>query len=905
MSNSSKSSTLENQNPNFEMYSDDSSNAGKSLSYIDVDVDNVCEAAKRSSRTDSDDALEMGEDRASSFASSGSLSQVNSVENHQQVEECVDIIKEQVTDTQSNSEKLQTEFKSSLGDLASAAYLGLVFRNNNVTGPSTDQKDYICLPFQGESSTDPDSCTSLASNVIATESIKNKTSEIIENKTKGAIISMDCDNQNECSDRSGIVLQNSVVVDSDESLLENNISQMCCDIPLSCSTPVTSNHLSTSKPKILGSMYSVNNLGSPIRITSDLKNSSSSQCKSACVSADNADPWIPRKQTKSPGCKYIFRQYSMNAGGTQNKVKLRKRVSNSCNSLDGEQSLSNNKKKLSSHKRISSDTSTLVFSNKTAFISLDCPHVLVKSPEVQNSLMRYATPPRELGPDHLIEEINQYKDNGKIVIRYATPPREVMDTACLDGTIYKNNYTCALENEIAKLNAQDDEHLRETDDPRSQKYIAHFPESSGADNISDFGASSRESGSVRPGSFHSSMSSSVLSNQSKRLSTTPSKSPVACSSASLFSNDGIVYSVRNAVITLRSKFTGRSPRSVDASPVRMSPRRARSLGAEEDIRVSNVPCNDDVKNQRKCQKGNVRDKIKHNSVFQFARTYSEKLNKNKTRPCSSQNKSINVENLEVSVKQDTGAVGERTVDTKSKLIGTYKLGKYNAVNCKTGCKSQKCNIIADNEVMDTEEKRIKDKTDIVKDVELQLDEVSINLDTSESDINEDVLSLDCFYEKQCNDILESQIGSECYRDSAVYSDDGGMSSLDLVAPCDTVIETKEASENTYKKMKAEEKRQEKGKKIQNILKSLEAGTKSKSSAESPRLSVMKSSATSITADDLFKVKMSPTLTRNKNRELMEVAMLTRIRQNPGESNSGMVCVGQCKNNDNDCNMSKP
>lgn len=164
-----------------------------------------------------------------------------------------------------------------------------------------------------------------------------------------------------------------------------------------------------------------------------------------------------------------------------------------------------------------------------------------------------------------------------------------------------------------------------------------------------------------------------------------------------------------------------------------------------------------------------------------------------------------------------------------------------------------------------------------------------------NDNPQDTTSLDCFYEKQFNDALEFQFSptsNEVFNNdsSVLYNDDSALNSLDsdLGLPSDQMVkERKQLLErkSSLKKYihRLEVRGAEKGQGILDIMKTLE-GTNGKTKEEgiiSPPVTIR------IKTDDMASaVKMSPLMTqRNKSRELMEVAMLTRIRKSNGDDES--------------------
>ena len=767
------------------------------------------------------------------------------------------------------------------------------------------------------------------------------------------------------------------------------------------STPVTvntcfsvhSSPLHTARTGLSSSVYSVSNVGSPVRMSSDLKNGISQSKLEVSHNMDTSDPWILRAEALRPcnsaNCRKklsqpVLRQHSMSAVDARNRIKQKKRISklyrsNSCASLDEnncETTEKRNKERPhSSHKRVSSDTSTLVFANKSAFLASDYPHVIKYSPEIQRTVARLGTPPREMGPDHLLEEIGECRNKGKVVTRYATPPREVMDAELLqEGTVFENNYTCALEKEILenlRQNVQDSSITSSEPDKISPsrsrsssgflpqiskllKSVGNTPSTSplvtGHSEKSDHnkemwealqkhahkssspdtsttpvltqsavaqGASILSSPISRPGSFHG--GASHISVTPLAHSTPGTQTPLSCTSSTVLTNDSIVDSLKNAVISFTSKITRRNPRSVEASPVRLAPRRARSLGAEEDARIR--PGKDVLAvNQQKPPKSTreiskEKKEVKRNKfVYHLARAYSERIKKNKIEtdmvkglPSSYIQTGSKLSLATVDVPpylsaSDIKTVGERMAHSKPNILGTYTLRKHSGFKRNPVESSMDIHVDSELESVETSsgeggtitgDNRGDDKCASsklhMKMPFLPSDAMDIS-HGSESDLNEETVSLDCYYERELNDAL-GQLEEGC-RDSAIYSDDGAVNNqgLDCAAPGTStgksgLVEIRSSLCMAGKK--SEIKPSEKSQGVKDIVKSLEAASKGSTSIPTSPVSEpsvcfsrKNSSPLQMNADDLRSVKMSPlSVHRHRVRELHEVAMFSRIRQN--------------------------
>ncbi len=657
----------------------------------------------------------------------------------------------------------------------------------------------------------------------------------------------------------------------------------------------------------------------------------SSKTTSRSSSVDE-DPWIPMTSRS---------QVASNLNLVKKNSTLRK--SSSLSSLcDSREDVLSQKWK--SHKRQPSDT--LVFSNRNAYVATNCPRNIKLDPKTQRTIARLATPPRDLGPSDILDDIKMSREYGRVVTRYATPPRVVMDPANMyaqDSTAMQHSISNDLDldvgsqGQVAKSSCSPRRNMSAS--VLSSPRMSTDSETELWNDLECFmqGRSQLTAPLARPESLCSIEPQSSANSSAVQSPTSPSPS-------SQSPGDGIMDSLKHAVSNFTSRITGKGTRSLESSPIR-SPR-TRSVGAIEDLRLDQLAAQDQ-------QKNSARDfKKRHRFVYQLARAYSDRI-KNKNRPGRTSDSSMLAKQLASLLKENkpgSSMIGARIATNKPIVLGTYTLQRHRparpysesdqdgqscieTVTVETPTSTQSTLTTSTSAMVTmtsttptvacsmTTSVTTSDQTDTVfynaltdsntasaiaqvtrrpsKDDRISVDgahdsgvldlavrDLNLDEDTSEELIDagvaacmdgsakDDQNSTDSndetyYYERRFVEDLEgSLMTEEFFRDSAVYSDDGVVVTEMETLPTLTVSirETVRMIENRYKARavpKIEIKRVEKGQSIKEIMKSLE-----------------QTNGGSCSSDCATSVDLSPEVKtiRDRARELVECATLTRIRQ---------------------------
>ena len=408
---------------------------------------------------------------------------------------------------------------------------------------------------------------------------------------------------------------------------------------------------------------------------------------------------------------------------------------------------------------------------------------------------------------------------------------------------------------------------------------------------------------------------STRSSWSSGNSATHSPLPTNPNSPFFSPAEGFVDSLKNAVFNITSRFTGRGTRSVGSSPVR-----SRSASALEDLRVRPpTPPPMPVSEQPEVE---TRKEKRNRFVYNLARQYSMRIKNSKPRNFCDKKTEKDTATLARQLaallkenRQGGNVLGARMASTKPVVLGTYTLQRHRTrrpprsrdqVNGDSD-DEELCSINAeDNDYRgdgNSEGQPFKFRNTDTKvqnhdsgcpDIKTsQADHIvprsgfmtikGATVGTSDhsptpspipSDAPDTIDSSDensslYFYERRFLDDLESNFGEEddVFRDSAVYSDDGAFGAdADTLGLKLSIRDTVRLIEQRYKARpvpKIEVKRKEKAHAIKEIMKCLETNS-----------SFVKEGNEGTEMSEHNSEKISPT----KNRELVECATLTRIRQ---------------------------
>ena len=669
--------------------------------------------------------------------------------------------------------------------------------------------------------------------------------------------------------------------------------------------------------------------------------------QTSVVESSCFDPWVPREShkpneligtgkppigkkpmpTPKPTGLGIGRHNSLGQYDRKarvlNKTKPTVFRSNSFSSIDDLDQCG--KKEVKGHQRRRSDL--LVFSNRSAFLASRDERTVKLDPAITRAVARYATPPREMGPEDVIRDVEESKRRGKVVARYATPPRTLMDPAKLsvltDGAVIENAYSCEFGTEIKgaykKLSEMNSPSTKDGERPATIAYDGSTIEGDLWSDIEDYlqhthgdsnaiSPKKSQHDMQRPGSYHGIIHHSTSSPGPTSDSSKP-QSPLS-SPSSVMSNDSIVGSLKNVVMNITNRITGRSnsrgpPSSGEGSPVRTA--RASSIGAIDDTKLDSSS-----KGQKSSKSRDKRKEKRHRFVYQLARAYSDRV-KQRAKTIKKRGKSLEdsemfststkeLNNLLQENKQGGNTIGARMADEPcTSVIGTYTLCRHRYTKKKDSCTPDSAQVClgageaeSGNNGQDSgympnfhDKPLCNPQSNVPSEVYTTLDIPCDSLDHScdGSDSNEpDTISMDYYYEKKFMDDLEASLTDDMFQDYGMcYEDDCTKGELNNESHS-IKLSIKEAVQLIEKKsqpkpvQKTEVKRGEKAQGIQDILKSLEKANgeenKSKIGDEDDETSPGKS-------------------VRDRTRELVECARLTRIRQDSytvvDESNHTLAC----------------
>ena len=652
------------------------------------------------------------------------------------------------------------------------------------------------------------------------------------------------------------------------------------------------------------------------------------------------DPWILQNESNTPS----------NLTSAKKSSVLRRSNSSSsmCDSLEDMRY-----RKFRGHKKKCSDA--LVFSNRHAFIATAIPRTIRQDIETERTVARLGTPPRERGPSDFTDEVNACRERGRIVARYATPPRAIMEppkphqsesdyihqmshsyheynvdnttmspgmsaSSSLDyaapASMMSQSFSTSSPSGTGRDMWRDlEEYIKNSPDTPSLPKFPVFPGSR-----SGFNEVYRKSASLPRSETAMSMRSS-LSSASFTMQSSGQTSP----NSPFFSpGDGIVDSLKNAVFSITSRFTGRGTRSVGSSPVR-----SRSASALEDLRVRpSTPPPIPVSEQPNVES---RKEKRNRFVYNLARQYSIRIKNNRPRNFSDRKAERDTATLARQLaallkenRQGGNVIGARMASTKPVVLGTYTLQRHRPrrplvkedhneeesgdeelcginfdvtqkENTEYCCSPEKSQVPfklrnADIKVTNHDSgcpdftmKSSHADQIVPRSAILNIEGATMEASTEHSptpspipsDVADTVDSSDensslYFYERRFLDDLESNFGEEddVFRDSAVYSDDGAVGlDSDTLGLKMSIRDTVRLIEQRYRAKpipKIEVKKKEKAHAIKEIMKCLETNT-----------SFVKEGHENVEMHDTASEKTSPT----RNRELAECATLTRIRQN--------------------------
>ena len=634
------------------------------------------------------------------------------------------------------------------------------------------------------------------------------------------------------------------------------------------------------------------------------------------------DPWILQNESNTPSNLTSVKKSSV--------LRRSNSLSSMCDSLEDMRF-----RKFRGHKKKPSDA--LVFSNRNAFIATSIPRTIRQDIETERTIARLGTPPRERGPSDFTKEVNACRERGRVVARYATPPRVGLQPPKPHQT--ESEYMHVMSHSYNEYNidttmspgmsASSSLDYATPASMMSQSFSTSSPSGTGRDmwrDLEEYIKNCPDTPSlpkfpVFPGSrsdLHGKSASlprsetamSESSSLSSASSTMQSSGPTSPNSP--FSpGDGLVNSLKNAVFSITSRFTGRGTRSVGSSPVR-----SRSASALEDLRVRPpTPPPMPVSEQPNAE---ARKEKRSRFVYNLARQYSMRIRSSRPRNFSDRRAERDTATLARQLaallkenRQGGNVIGARLASTKPVVLGTYTLQRHrprrlpvnkdeneesddeelcginfneNSEKSEMSFKLRNADIKVTNHDSGCPDIAMKPQVDqiVPQSGVLNIEGATIDASTDHSptpspipsdtadtvDPSDESSSL-YFYERRFLDDLESNFGEEddVFRDSAVYSDDGtvGMDA-DALGLKMSIRDTVRLIEQRYRAkpiLKIEVKKKEKAHAIKEIMKCLETNT-----------SFVKEGQDGVQMCDTVPEKTSPT----RNRELAECATLTRIRQ---------------------------
>ena len=590
------------------------------------------------------------------------------------------------------------------------------------------------------------------------------------------------------------------------------------------------------------------------------------------------NPWIPRHRTSN-----LARRH---------KTSSLRRSSSLSSLLDSQEVCCEKKKK---------HADLLAFA-KGCNLSISGQKGFSSENQVHRSLPRGTTPPRETRCQ---------------ASRYATPPRTLMDPKQMriEGRMYNRSVSSSglLRNEpLPPCCSPSPGALRKLADNKPPPLMTTSLCEDSADSFQQFVAGLERTDGVSSPPNTSSKSSTLESQKdslcSESLEEAASEQSSASSPTSTSTNsghgEGLVDSLKQAMFNLTHSFThnithritGRSPRSLDSSP-RHTPR-TRSVSALEELHVD------------------PKDKKRHRFVYQLARAYSDRIKgRDKEKLLDSRRKSDKdtpnavlahqLASLLTQNKPGSSNLGARIATTKPIFLGTYTLPRHRPPRPKRtsagltkpaaqvnpsiplpsppdSCQMEYSVTLRPDrdDTLDTDHHdsgvldlgvnnlNLEDSVELERTKSPPLDTIGVVQLHHAEDL--DTESRLYYYENKFMEDLESGLKEEKFRDSGSYcDDDGGGPDLDPTGFKVSIRDTVRLIEQRYQAKhvpKIEIKRVEKpAHGIQEILKNLEA-------CASPE------AKDKLTAD-VPAEKVPFKSIRDRTRELVECATLTRIRQN--------------------------
>ena len=673
------------------------------------------------------------------------------------------------------------------------------------------------------------------------------------------------------------------------------------------------------------------------------------------------DPWEPRSAEteevrKRMKAKILARQHSMSSADARRKAWRKQAVLQRSNSLS---SLSDSKGNLVNVEppklrggllRMPSDT--LIFANRSAFLASQTEKTVKYDPTVQRTIARLATPPRELGPREMLKQIELSQERDRRLTRLSSPPRTFAgDSGARSSMVLVNSYTCDLEKEIFEALKRSKAGQGGTSSPGTPATSTHAPlrmrppmlgnrpatmdlsspaHASLWKDFEDYLGNSQAESSLalpqfpvpeiqvhqlapRPDSFCI-PSQCMPAGQQHNASSSPG--PMT-SSPSTPCNESLVNSLRHAVMNLTSKITGKSPRSVETSPLR-SPR-TKSTGALDQLGISTEPA------AAKSPRHREKSKEKRKFVHQLARAYSDRVKMRNRERQKLQHEATMTKELTNLLKENTpggSTIGERMAMSKPIVLGSYTLHRKRPARPKRGSGYIDSDVSSSGHSSReaTPEKQVtlevptkgtasNHDSGCMEDEVFKIQETSRTAPTSDNNTTTDTTTLstapsqlesgpvrlpsdscrdtvvpaetldseseqdeayECYYEQKFAEDLETNlsIADEAFRDSAIYSDDGAMVQECDIPPKMSIRDTVKLIEHRYQArpvQKIQVKHAEKAQGFEEIKRTLESSISPLASPElSRRDNVSEKSLKSI---------------RERTRELVECATLTRIRQN--------------------------
>ena len=411
------------------------------------------------------------------------------------------------------------------------------------------------------------------------------------------------------------------------------------------------------------------------------------------------------------------------------------------------------------------------------------------------------------------------------------------------------------------------------------------------------------------------------------------QSPTLSSPSSMMSTDSLVESLRQAVCSITSKLTKRNSRSIESSPSRTP--RTRSISALEELRVDHLTEQEKNSDKRK----EKRSKFVYQLARAYSdrikkRTRSVSVER-KPLYCQREKESVaftkQIAALLRDSKQGSSVIGERMAATNPIVLGTYTLPRHRPARPKQELSEDKSKTTNTNELnvdqtsnesceasqvelvvhlrnqeqlCDTDSTRTAHDSgclDIgVKDLNIDEGEESglpcdsmvqngltnlqatspgsqhTSLGVSGSDDDDSSIY---YYERRFVEDLESNFGDDIFRDSAVYSDDGNGAEIEPPGPKVSIKQAVKLIELRTKSkplLRTEVRRKEKAQSIKEILRSLEgsSATDIVQSANKTESEIAAAAAAAAAASEKLLLKSI----RDRTRELVECATLTRIRQ---------------------------